>query len=416
MYSFVLFALLAGLQSAPMTLAQIEAEALANNPEVLSLQEQVRVAGATVDTALAVEDPEFMYRAWGVPIREPWNVNQTQHMFMFSQKLPSRSKRELRYLIASDDQEIRSLAVESAKRELLGVVRRAFYQLLRSYDQLRLHHEQITLAEQAVGAARAKYTVGKSPQQDVLKAQIAYSGLADHELMFLREADLARAELNALMGRPLDQPLEVTGEYRVVDLLPSQLELEKIAFENRPELQALVLMKSQADRKVQLAEKAYNPEYTVSAGYMLMPGGSMTRNAWMAELSVNLPWLNRGTHDAEIRVAQAEKLATDADYQRQLVSIRLQIREAWLAADSARKVVELYRDTMRPQALTTLRATVAAYQTDQTDFLNLLDSQTMAIDFQHRYFEALETYEKSIADLERAIGTSLPVLQARRPS
>ena len=139
------------------------------------------------------------------------------------------------------------------------------------------------------GAARVKYTVGKVPQQDVLKAQIAYSQLADHELMFEREADMARAELNALMGRPLDQPLEVTGEYQPLRELPSQIALQQIALENRPELQALTLMKRQGGRKVQLAEKGYSPEYTVSAGYMLMPGGSMNRNAWMGELSISLP-------------------------------------------------------------------------------------------------------------------------------
>ena len=122
------------MQGSALTLQQIEAEALANNPEIRSLEEQVRVAEATIDTALAIEDPEFRYRGWGTPLLEPWNLNQTQHMFMFSQKLPSRSKRELRYLIASDDEEIRSLAVESAKREVLGMVRRAFYQ---SAEKLR---------------------------------------------------------------------------------------------------------------------------------------------------------------------------------------------------------------------------------------------------------------------------------------
>jgi outer membrane protein TolC len=417
MHSFLLFALIAWVQGGAMTLAEIEAETVANNPEIRSLEQQVRVAEASTDTALAIDDPEFMYRGWGAPLLQPWNVNQTQHMFMLSQKLESRSKRELRFLIAGDDEEIRALAVESGKREVLQMVRRAFYQLLRSYDQLRLHHEQITLAEQAVGAARAKYTVGKVPQQDVLKAQIAYSELADHQLMFGREADMARAELNALMGRPLDQPLEVTGEYQTLRELPSQTALQQIAMENRPELRALALMKRQGGRKMQLAEKGYSPEYTVSAGYMIMPGGSMNRNAWMGELSISLPWLNRGTHDAEIRQAQAETNAIDAESQKQVVAINRQIREALIGLEFARKTVELYRDTLRPQALSTLRATVVAYQTDQTDFLNLLDSQSMAIEFQHRYFEALEIYEKSIADLERAIGASLPVLsEAKRSS
>src|SRR5687768_6562241 len=100
MYSFVLFALLAMAQGNTMTLAEIEAEALANNPEIQSAQERVRVAEAQVFPSLATEDPEFAYRAWGTPLLQPWNLNQTQHMFMFSQKVESRAKRELRYLIA----------------------------------------------------------------------------------------------------------------------------------------------------------------------------------------------------------------------------------------------------------------------------------------------------------------------------
>jgi len=414
MYPFVLFALFAWLQGGAMTLAQIEAEALANNPEIRSLEQQKVVAEAATDSALAVADPEFMYRAWSVPLLQPWNVNETQHMFMLSQRFESQRKRELRFLIASDDAEIRAAAIAARKREISGMVQRAFYQLLRSNDQLRLHHEQITLAEQAVAAARIKYTVGKVPQQDVLKAQISYARLAEHELMFEREAAMAQAELNALMGRPQDQPLEVTGNYPATLQLPTQAELQQLAIQNRPELQALTLMKRQGNRKVQLAQKGYSPDYTVSAGYMLNPAGSMNRNAWMAELTVSLPWLNRGSHDAEIRQAQAETHAIDAEYRTQEVAIARQIREALIAAESARKTMELYRDTLGPQALSTLRATVAAYQTDQTDFLNLLDSQSMAIDFQHRYFEALEAYEKSIADLEQAVGSPLPTI-VRRP-
>jgi outer membrane protein TolC len=127
----------------------------------------------------------------------------------------------------------------------------------------------------------------------------------------------------------------------------------------------------------------------------------------MGELSISLPWLNRGTNDAEIREAQAELAAIDAEYRKAVAAISLEIRQALIQIESARKAVELYRDTLRPQAVMTLRATVAAYQTDQTDFGNLIDSQSMSIDFQHSFFSALETYEKSLADLERAMGGSL---------
>src|SRR6516162_8614424 len=100
-------------------------------------------------------------------------------------------------------------------------VRGAFYELLRNDDELRLHDEQIELARQAVAAARIKYTVGRVPQQDVLKAQVALTKLADHLQMFLQDGDLARARLNTLMGRDPAMPLEVTGASTPPTVLPS---------------------------------------------------------------------------------------------------------------------------------------------------------------------------------------------------
>ena len=226
MHSFVLIALLAWAQGSAMTLAEVEAEAVANNPEIRSLEQQVRVAESRLGSAAAVDDPQFGYRAWSTPILQPWNLNQTQHMFMFTQNVPAKGKRELKYLIASDDAEIQALLVEAKKREVIGMVRQAFYRLLRSYDQIRIHHDQVALAEQAINATRIQYTAGKASQKDVLQAGVAYTRLGEHLIMFERDADHARAELNTLMGRPPDQPLEIQGEYGIVDKLPSQEELQ----------------------------------------------------------------------------------------------------------------------------------------------------------------------------------------------
>src|SRR5262249_659826 len=159
------------------------------------------------------DDPSFSYRAWGTPLLEPWNLNQTQHMFMFNQTLPAAGKRELRYQVANQTVEVAEAELEALKLDVTARVRGFFYELLRNQDELRLHDEQIELARQAVTAARIKYTVGRVPQQDVLKAQIALTKLADHLAMFLQDGDLARARLNTLMGRDPSSPLEVAGEY-----------------------------------------------------------------------------------------------------------------------------------------------------------------------------------------------------------
>jgi outer membrane protein TolC len=393
---------------APLTLAEIENIALEGNREIQAMKERVGLAKAGVIPALALDDASFSYRAWGTPLLQPWNLNQTQHMFMFSQTLPASGKRELRYEAANQSVDVAEAQLEATKLDVLARVRGAFYELLRNQDELRLHDEQIALARQTVAAARIKYTVGRVPQQDVLKAQIAVTKLADHLAMFLQDGDLSRVRLNTLMGRDPASPLEVVGEYTPPGALPAVSDLKRIALESRPELKASEASTRRLQTNVHLAEKNNKPDFSIGAGYMLMPAGSPNRNGYMAELSFNLPWLNRSKHDAEISQAQSEVNVQRAELSAQEAVVFQEIQEALIRANTAARLVEIYRDTLRPQAQATLRAASAAYQTDQTDFLNLIDSQNTALDVEYSYYRALAEFDSRVVDIERAIGAPLP--------
>jgi cobalt-zinc-cadmium efflux system outer membrane protein len=393
---------------APMTLEDIETAATANNPEVRVMEQRVVLAKAAVIPAAGFDDPQFMYWAWGTPLLQPWNVNQTQHMFMFSQTIPGSGKRELRYEAASQGVDVAEAELDSRKLDIASRVRAAFYDLLRNNDELRLHDQQIALAEQAVAAARIKYTVGRVPQQDVLKAQIGLTKLAEHLTMFIQDGDLTRARLNTLMGRDPAAPLEVEGDYENPSGLPSIAELQQTALDHRPELKAIETAVRQGETKVRLSEKNYKPDVTLTGGYMLMPAGSVNRNGYIAEISLNLPWLNRSRHDAEIQEAQSQANAVRSELQTQRAMIFEEIQEAFIRANSAARLVELYRDTLRPQAQATLRSASAAYQTDETDFLNLIDSQNTALDVEYSYYRSLSDFDSRVADLEHAIGMNLP--------
>lgn len=396
-----------------MGLEQLQAAALEANPEIKVLARGTGAAEARVPAAGALDDPSFMYRGWGVPLRQPWNLNQAQNMFAVTQAFPGPGKRALRSQIAQQDVSIAKAVLEAKKREVSSRVRTAFYELLRNSQELRLHEEQVALARQGMEAARIKYTVGRVPQQDVLKAQIAVTRLVEHLLTLQQEGRLARVELNTLLGRDPAAPLEVAGEYAVPTELPSLAELERIALENRPELEAASAAIRRSETKTQLAGKTYTPDYSVSFGYMLQPAGSAFRNAYMAEVSVSLPWFNRRRHESEIAEARAERTVWRAEYEARRVLVFREIQEARIRAETAKQMVGLYRDTLRPQAQTSLKAAVAAYRNDRTDFLNLLDSQNAALDVEYAYFRALSEFEERRADLERAVGAPLP---ARAPA
>ncbi len=288
-----------------MSLEDIEREAMSNNPEVRTAEGRVAMAKAKVPAAGALDDPTLMYRNWGTPLEKPWDWNQSQQMFMYQQTLPGPGKRAARTELARKQIGESDSQIEIVKREIGVEVRKAFYDLLRSADEHRIHDQQMDLSKQALQSATVKYTVGRVPQQDVLKAQIAMTRLADHLVSLDEEEQSARAKLNSLMGRDPASPLEIAGQYGAVRALPSLVELERIAIENRPELKSVAASSGVADAQLARARKAYTPDFTLAGGYMLMPADSMFRNNYMAEVTVSLPWLNRRKHDGDIQEAEA---------------------------------------------------------------------------------------------------------------
>jgi cobalt-zinc-cadmium efflux system outer membrane protein len=259
----------------------------------------------------------------------------------------------------------------------------------------------------SIEAARIKYAVGKVSQQDILKAQVTLTGLAEHMIRFDRDADLARARLNTLLGRNPTAPLNVHGDYAVLVALPAAQSLEDLALQSRPDLVAAREAAERSHKEQALAKRAYIPDFTVSAGYMLMPSGTKMRNNYMVEGSMNLPWLNHRKHDAEIAEATVTATEQDAELAAQRNAAFGQIQDALVEARAAQQLAHMYHDQLRPQAEATLEASVIAYENDKTDFLDLLDSQMTVVDVDLDWFQAVADFDTRLADLELATGTSL---------
>ena len=395
------------------TLDEVEDMALRGNPEIQVVARKMLAAEAHVPSAGALDDPSFMYRGWQVPLSQPWNYNAAQNMFMLSQTLPGRGKRALRTSVAEADVAEAKAALDATKLDIRIRIRKAFYDLLRAEDELRIHDEHIDIARQAVEAARIKYAVGKVPQQNILKAQVSLTRLAEHLIHFEQDAEVARARLNTLLGRDPRDSIVVRGDRTVSVALPSLDALEKAALQSRPDLLQAQAAVEKSRKEQALSQKTYTPDFTLSAGYMLNPTGSEFRNNYMVEGSINLPWLNRRKHDAELAASTAMVSEQDAE----IAAIRNaafgQIQEALVQAQAAQRLANVYQGSLRPQAEATLHSTVIAYENDRTEFLDLLDSQMTVIDLDLAYFQALADFEARLADLELAVGA--PVDQAQKP-
>jgi outer membrane protein TolC len=348
-----------------------------------------------------------MYRGWGVPLQQPWNFNDAQNMFSISQTFPAAGKRALRTSVAGSDVDVAKAQLDEVRLDVRVRVHKTFDDLLLAQNEMLIHHQHVAIARQAIEAARIQYTVGKVPQQDMLKAQVALTSLAEHMIRFDHDAALAQARLNTLLGRAPDTPVRVTGEFAVVDALPEAQTLDAMALQSRPDLMAAEQAAARSHTEQSLAKKAYLPDFTVSGGYMLMPAGSQRRNDYMVEGSINLPWLNHRKHDAEIAEATARTTEQDTELSALRNVAFGQIQDALVEAQAAQKLAHMYHDQLRPQAEATLESSVIAYENDKTNFLNLLDSQMTVIDVDLAWLDAVADFDTRLADLELATGEPL---------
>ncbi len=391
----------------PLTVDQLVAEALQANPEIRAAVRRLSLAQLKTGTARSLEDPMLMVRDWATPLRKPWDLNQAQVMVSLQQTFVSRDKRDMRARISSDDANTASIDVETVRQQVAAEVRKACVDLARNAGEMVLHDRQAALLKEAYEAALAQYSAAKVPQADVLRAQMAITRLGEHMIELDQERDDARARLNALLGRRPGEPIDVAGGYAAPSAIPSIEELERLAIENRPELTSLRRQITKSQDEGLLTRLATKPDFTAALGYMLMPTGSFARSAYMAELTINLPRLNRDRHDGEAHQADAASDVARAELEARTSSVFLEVRQAQIEVLAAQRRVRLYRETLLPQAEASFQASTAAYRNNRGDFLSLIDSQNLLLDIETAAYKAQAAADAGVAMLERTIGAPL---------
>ncbi len=391
----------------PLSVDDAVAEALQANPEIGAAVRRLSLAQPKTSTARSLDDPMLMVRDWDTPLRQPWDLNQAQTMFSLQQTFLSKEKRDLRAKVVGDDVEVETSDLESLRQQVSAQVRKVCADLMRNADEIRLLARQGALLKEAHAGVLAQYSTGKVPQSDVLRAQMALTRLSERLIELDEDRDNARAQLNALMGRRPDEAVEIAGSYATPAQLPSMDELERLAIEHRPELASLRKLIAKSQDESHATRLAMKPDFTAALGYMIMPTGSHARNAYMAELTMNLPWLNRDRHLGEAKQADAATAVAQAELDARASAVFLEVRQAQVGILAAEKRLKLYRDTLLPQAEAAFKASTATYQNNRGEFGALIESQNLLLDIQSACYKASSDTDAGLAQLERAIGTPL---------
>lgn len=388
------------------------AEALANNPEVHASQARWELFESRIAQAGTLDDPMLMLRIQNAMIRDPLAFDQdpmTAKVIGISQMIPFSGKRALAREGAELEAESNRWILEERKVELRRMVKETWYQLYFIDRSIEVVEKNIGLLDDLTRFSETMYGVGQGLQQDVLKAQLDRSRMEDMRIGLQQKRRTLAATLNTLAYRPADTEVPRIPAIELTSLRLTATELEALAEDHRPVLKAIAtqIEKSKVSRR--LAEKNFYPDFTLSLEYMQRdpamesPGEDM----YTAGVSFNLP-IQRQRRHAMVAETESEQRMASADLQMQRNQIRLAIADSLARLERSRKLAQLYKEGILPQASNATEAALAAYRVGKADFMNVLDSQMTLFNYERDYFDAIADHEMNLALLEGVVGTSLP--------
>ncbi len=425
--------------------ALVEA-ALAANPALRAARERVSAARARVAPAGLLPDPMLMVGIQNLPLgrMEPGTDAHgtplpnsgsgpdpmTMRMIGVGQSIPYPGKLSLRRRVASREAEAAEAALAATAREVTRDVRAAYYELAFLDQSLEIVERNRRLLGDFIQITETRYGVGVAGQQDVLRARVEATRLAESAVALTEQRRAALARLNAALDRPSETPVsgprvpervaraavaDSAGRIRFVSAalgaraadspLPPLGELQETAVRESPELREQAAMLLAQAARLELARREYLPDFDLSLQYGQRGGG--LPDMVTALVSVPIPIQKGRKQDAYVAEARSELAAREADYRARQNEVRSEVARLHSELERQRAQLALYVRAIIPQGRASLTSATASYQVGRVAFLTVLDNQATLFNYETEYFRTLTDFAATLAELERVVGKEI---------
>ena len=360
-------------QRVPLTIAEAEDLALADEPGRSALLAQAEAMTEQAVAAGALPDPTLRVGLANYPINDGSfsTEGMTQAQLGIRQAFPrGRSLGTVQMRARAD---ALSLSANARDRDVLTDARRAWLDAYYAQRAWALVNESRPFFDDLVTITRSMYAVGRKTQYDVLRAELELSRLDDR----LIETGRSRAEAQAALSRWLGE-----DAYRpIAQKLPSWEALPMIedlrnGLESHPSLAAAEASIAEKGTAIDIAKEKKKPGWALDFGYGyrdgFQPNGTPRSDFVSLSVTVDLPFFSGNRQDRKLAAALSEHSA--ARYSRRELKTRLR---SWLDAEHARwtdltRRLSLYETQILDQSEGQAQAALLAYQSDTGDFSDVM--------------------------------------------
>ena len=392
------------------------AEALMSNPGLAELGERARAASAIPLQVGTLADPIVSLGTVNLPV-DTFSVSQETPTKAFEfgirQAIPFPGKLGLREDAALFEAEAAVDNVDELRLTLIRDVKSTWWALYYLDFSLKIVQENQELMREFIKIAQAKYRVGDGLQSDVLLAEVELLRFLDREIRLHNTRRSAEARFNALLDRSAEHvaQLVVPEKVRFQNILSEPTLIERAA-KARPSISAANNFINAADKRRELAELDFFPDFSVSMAYAVRSGTNPVSRTdrvdyFSARVDVSVPLYWSSKQSEAVRQRGAEQSQRRFELNRIFANVRREVSTAIAEYQRSLEQVVLLESGIIPQAEQTVAAMRAAYVVNEVDFLNLVSSQITLFENQVQLVLAQSQAKQAQAALEAAVGTEI---------
>lgn len=332
----------------------------------------------------------------------------TQFQIGISQMFPRGETRSLKR------QQMRELAGqhplmrEDREAKVKAMVSQLWLEVFRNQQSIHLIEKDRELFEHLVDVAESSYTsaVGKTQQQDLVRAQLELTRLEDRLTVLHQQQEMNLAKLGEWL--PGDIANMVLGESLPTLTLntsvsskekPGQIAQWLLA---HPGITALDQQITASNTGIDLARQKYKPQWGLNARYGYRdddPLGIDRSDFFSLGISFDVPLFTANRQDQELQAAQSNSEATKTEKALALRSMlaRFDAAQTRLKRLSERKV--LYEDRLLKEIHDQAEASLTAYTNDTGDFAEVVRARIAELNANIDYLDIKINRLKTIAEL-----------------
>ncbi len=402
----------------PLTLKEIVNAAIKNNPAAVETEKRWEEKISRIPVVTAQPNPKVGIMKDDIPTNS-LNIGKAMMTeISFSQEIMNPAKLKAMGKMAENDAYMAKANWSDKQIEIYAQTKQAYYDYLYARQALVIGKESQQLMGQLVNLAQVNYSTGMVPLQDTLRAQTEFSKMTSDLLNMASMEAVAKARINNLMGRATDTAYEVKEEFTAPPPDFDLAGLVRTAIAEKPLIKGMQFGLAMAENGVEMAKKQQLPDYEVRLGYKknrepmveqdemgdIMLGDR--KPTWKIEVMAMLPiW--QGKNKAEIKAAEASREASKAALANMKNMTELDVQMTLTEAQATWRQIELYKNTIIPQAEQTYQAAVVGYTNGKVDMMTVVEGVNTLRNAKLGLYKAQIDYEKSIANLEKAVGKPL---------